>query len=471
MKRNLLFLAALATLFTACEDRNVPQSDPEGTTYPRVQLIEHFTGADCGYCPMGMDYIYDVYSQNPDNYVWVSNHYGYGTDEYTITGSSTIGKALLVSGAPNISLNRTKYMLDGTSSRSYHPAYLEEICNKPATTATEMIEITREYDAASSLLHVTINGKTSNPELLNVRLTVGVTESGMTGVQADYQNTWEGWKSFTHTHAIRVYASAALGDSVHFEKGHFTAEYDITIKSKWKAENCEIVAWITAENTKYPVLNAAKLPVVEGSKGGEDIKHAGIEEVAVPATYPESGAPATDDFNLTTAFAKYYTYTDYTFLNVVAYDLTTSLGTIPNYPTYKLYPYLSFYILQEPGKTSLEPGVYSIVNASDAAMGTIIAGERNDEEHTLDYSMFYYVYPSGTSLGGYKQWLLRSGTVTINVDGTFSIDATTLNGSSVKAHYAGAAIVPSKASAPQRAKTVKQIDAPASRLILDEVAY
>ena len=66
-----LLLAAFSAgmILSSCEPGTGVEPDPVGQTYPRMQLIEHFTGAECGYCPMGMDYIYEEYSKDPDNMV------------------------------------------------------------------------------------------------------------------------------------------------------------------------------------------------------------------------------------------------------------------------------------------------------------------------------------------------------------------------------------------------------------------
>ncbi|MBQ0035058.1 MAG: Omp28-related outer membrane protein [Bacteroidales bacterium] len=433
MKKNLYFFLAFAAglIFTACDGgNNAP--DPVGTTYPRVQLIEHFTGADCGYCPGGMDQIYAEYSKDPDNIVWVSNHYGFGSDDYTISGSSVIGKKLNVQGAPNISINRYSYTVEGTKSRAYHPYYTAAVMKKQETTSNCCISLERSYDASTGNLHVKATVKTGDETLDGVFLTLGVTESGMQGRQEDYTGSWEGWRKFTHTHTIRTYATPALGEAVMFEKRVAVAEYDIEMDSKWVAENCEIVAWVTAVDTYYPVLNAAKLPVVEGTKGGEDTKHGGVELVPVAETYPEEGAPAAD-LTLTFAAGQYAAQNGYTMMLVSAYNLDQPVATVQNT---SMFPYVQFYVALPTGSTSIPAGTYNIVTSASAQVGDVLAGERNDAEFSIDGSQLYYVYQKNTSLYIYSQWLLVSGTVTVT-DGGFSINARTLNGSTVTASFTG----------------------------------
>ena len=92
-----------ATLVASAQE--VPSS------FPRKYLIEHFTGDECGYCPEGMYSIVGYTQKTSTPCIWVSHHYGYNTDEYTISESAKIASACGVSGAPNMAINRTKVMV------------------------------------------------------------------------------------------------------------------------------------------------------------------------------------------------------------------------------------------------------------------------------------------------------------------------------------------------------------------------
>lgn len=456
MKKAYLFLTSVIlglAILTACEpdpvdppvvdeqtpgDQQTPD-DPipaEGTTFDRIHLIEHFTGEACGYCPEGMNNIYDTYSKNQDKMIWVSNHYGYGTDEYTVTGSSIIGSALAVPGAPNISLNREKYSFEGTSSFTYHPYYTPDALSKTAKTATEQVVIEPTYDAATRLLTVKVKGVTSRPDLAGAMLTVAVTESGMQGAQEDYYYSWEGWTKFVHTHAVRKYltrnTSKVLGDTCLFVKQRFEATYELTLNNAWVAENCQVAAWITAMGTKYPVLNAAKAVVVSGSQGGEDIMHGGVEAKPIPATYPESGSPVASA-TLNQAQGTYYAIQGATMFQLSAANLTSKVATVSGT---SIYPYVEIVLLTASGQTSIPEGTYEFKSPELADIGDAVMGVRDDEKYEINYSQYYYVYQSSSGLRIYKQWLFQSGTVTVTSTG-FTVDATTLNGSQITATYTG----------------------------------
>jgi len=437
MKKTFLFAALAAVMLCACNPDNVPKPtppnpdiptpDPIGTTYPRVQVIEHFTGQGCGYCPMGMDQIFEVYSTNPESFVWISNH-TYGTDNYTIRDSKTVAKKLGVSGAPLISINRVKH--DG--SYNYHPAYTEQYMKKESKTATSQISLARTYDASTRELTVTVLGKTAEEDIDSVLVTLAVTESGEVGEQSDYLYSWNGWKRFTHTHTVRTYLSAAMGDNVKMTNRAFEKKYTTTLSDAWAAENCEIVAWITKNNEWNPILNAAKLPVVEGTQGGEDIKHGGIEENPVPDYYPEQGRPVSS-FSLKTAYVTYYPQSGYTLAHVIALNQDTTVGTYSGYPC---FPYVSLYIYL-PGEVSAIPAhTYEIKEQSTDAQGHVVPGYRDDEKHEVDGSQLMYTFYYDNELYLATQWMLASGSVTVSESG-FSIDATTKNGSTFHAEFVG----------------------------------
>ena len=371
--------------------------------------------------------------------VWVSNHYGFGSDEYSIKGSTTIGKKLKVTGAPSISINRYKHTNSSEGIKNeinYHPYFTSVVLKKQETTATSCVELERTYDAATRMLHVKATMKTTDEAVAGFMLTLGVTESGMLGVQADNNGSWEGWKEFTHTHAIRVYATAALGDTITLKNRTAVAEYDIELDEEWVADNCEIVAWITEIDTYYPVLNAAKLPVVEGTQGGEDIKHGGVTMVPVPDTYPENGAPVSN------ISFKEKSVTPKTGYVVLELESDTVIGK-NNYGN--LFPYIVLYM--GANADTIAYGTYTV--SSELTPTSVYAGYRDDEKFKVGGSCLYtcFTYKSEVYLN--SVWFVAAGTVTVTAEGV-TIDITTKNGSAFHATYAGD-INATAAAAPEKA--------------------
>ena len=160
------------------------------TSFPRKYLLEHFTGDGCGNCPGGMAAMVGYTQSVSTPCIWVSHHYGYNEDEYTISESAKIAKAIAVSGAPNLGINRTK--ITGTAI-AFHPGYLVEdgmadlIAKKCEATAEASVVINHTYDTLTRELNVTVSGQVANAEVTEYLLTVLIKENGLVGKQEDGQ--------------------------------------------------------------------------------------------------------------------------------------------------------------------------------------------------------------------------------------------------------------------------------------------
>ena len=257
------------------------------SSFPRKYLIEHFTGDQCGYCPYGMYSIVEYTQQTSTPCIWVSHHYGYNTDEYTISESAKIASTSGVQGAPNMAMNRTRVM--GTTI-AFHPGFLvedgmaETITEKCDTMAEASMKIEHTYDAATRELNVTVKGLVGNPDTKEYLLTVLIKENGLIGKQADYYWSWKtaGYKEFMHPCVVRdLLTVSQLGDTVKVANQAYSKTFTYTVSEKWVAENCNVVAYITPLSKK-PIINAEETPLVAGTTGGTKYKPFGITENQAP---------------------------------------------------------------------------------------------------------------------------------------------------------------------------------------------
>ena len=280
MKKILTVMVLLcATLVASAQE--VPSS------FPRNYLIEHFTGDQCGYCPYGMYSIVEYKQQSSTPCIWVSHHYGYNQDEYTISESAKIGSTCGVQGAPSMAMNRTKVT---GNAIAFHPGYLVEdgmtatIASKCDTTAEASVVIDHTYNAETRELNVTVSGQVANTEVTEYLLTVLIKENGLIGKQADYYWSWKtnGWKEFMHPCVARdLLTESQLGDTVKVENQTYSKTFTYTVSEKWVAENCNVVAYITPL-AKKPVINAEETPLVAGTTGGAEYLPFGITESKEP---------------------------------------------------------------------------------------------------------------------------------------------------------------------------------------------
>ena len=275
-----IFISLLLFTTVALSAQDVPSS------FPRKFLIEHFTTEVCGYCPYGMMYIAEYLYGKEEQCIWVSHHYGYYTDKFSIPANETIGMEIGVKGAPSIALNRVKRNVPEASKYTFHPGYLLDIAITDATTAEAALYITNTYDSISRNLHITVNGQTANTEAKEYLLTVLIKENKLVSKQTDYLFTWSGssWKEYLHNRVVRTVLTDELGDTVKLENQTFTKDLDYTLPTEWKAEDCCIVAYITPI-TRAPIINAEQAPLIAGTTGGEEYVPWGITEGGSPKNY------------------------------------------------------------------------------------------------------------------------------------------------------------------------------------------
>ena len=444
MKKAYLWMLLPLAALVACEPTNKPDDPGTGDdpkpivipeSFPKKHLIEHFTGEGCIYCPYGMESI-EEYIKEDTNFIWVSHHYGYSEDEYTIKENETLGVLLGVKGAPSVVLDRTKqsYVDQSTKKKTsqmvFHPGYLPELLSELEKTTYASVAINHTFDAASGEINVSVSGLVADTTVSELLLTVLVKENNLIGAQADYYS-WEGWSEFRHNKVARIFLTAAIGDKVSVEKQQYTATFTGKLANIADANNCVVVSYITP-TTKEPIINAEQTPLVKGTTGGEEYKCEGITMVEVPADYPEEGTPKTN-----VAFDNIYSE-QYTFSNGLPYLYIELLCSTPiTYQGQNNFIIAQLYLV---GYKTLTAGTYPLDHSFKA--NTAISGEKFVEEFIIEGSQLYYVYTDGTNMYIGANWLLNQGTVTVSTNGNITIDATTLNGSSFKGTYTASASAP-----------------------------
>ncbi len=231
-------------------------------------VVEQFTTANCGYCPYGTSYMSDYIAglDDPSKVVWVAHHAGYGTDDLTLTESSTICTALGVSGAPTCAVNRT----DIGYGLTFHPYYASTdlLASLIAEPAAATLDLTTNYDATTRELTVDISGATSSSSSY---ITVLVKQSGIVMSQTDYYSDGYVDATYSHNNAPRAFLTAAKGDELTVDAdGNYTWTYTYTIPDAVGGYDCivddmDVVAYvhgnISSESTCV-VYNADQVSVV-----------------------------------------------------------------------------------------------------------------------------------------------------------------------------------------------------------------
>ena len=383
------------------------------SSFPRKYLIEHFTGDQCGYCPYGMYSIVEYTKKTSTPCIWVSHHYGYKKDEYTISESTKIGSTCGVQEAPSMAMNRTKVM---GNTIAFPPGYLvedgmaETIASKCQIETEASVNINHKYDAASKQLNVTINGLVANTEVTEYLLTVLIKENGLVGAQADYYWSWKiaGYREFMHPCVARdVISESQLGDTVKVEKQRYSKTYTYTVSDNWVAENCCVVAYITPLSKK-PIINAEETPLVAGTTGGAEYLPFAITEKQAPTNATklsfkeiELNKPSNDKLNV----------------KLIASNATRS----DYYGPLKMVINLEF---NTPDST-LPVGTYEFAEGNE--LNTFSAGTVDYATQTFGASLMQYCLSTDLTSVCHT-WRIKSGSVTVNEDGSIVADGKMDNG-------------------------------------------
>lgn len=384
----------------------------ESKPFPRKFLIEHFTTEQCGYCPGGMYAIVNHLEEVTTPYIWVSHHYGYGSDEYTINDNEQIGQAIGVSGAPNMVLNRTQQ----AKGSVFHPGYLPDITITDNTMSEASIAIEHTFDASTRKLDITVSGEMDIKVDADMLLTVLIKENGLVGKQADYQYSWQTvpWKEFMHTRVVRDVITNALGDVIHVKDKAYSHTLTYTLAKDWNPENCCIVAYLTPMANK-PIINVEQTPIV-GTTGGEQYIPYGITEGKGPKseiTFHSVQTNQLEDNVLEILLISNNSIQ-------TAYGNAQAVGII----------YLNT------DATTLQEGTYPVSESNN--LGTITAGYRIDEKATFGGSLLAYAVSSYLQQGNLACahfWRINSGEMVVDKDGNISFTFTTYGGTTVNAIY------------------------------------
>lgn len=381
--------------------------------YPRKFLIEHFTTEQCGYCPGGMYSIVDHIENATTPYIWVSHHYGYGTDEYTIADNEKIGQVVGVSGAPNMAHNRTLQ----EEGLVFHPGYLPEMTIKDETMSYASIEIEHTFDQNTRQLDITVSGEMDIKIDAEMLLTVLIKENRLVGKQADYVYSWQTatWKEFMHTRVVRDVITDALGDVIQVKDKKYSHKLTYTINQNWVPENCCIVAYLTPLAQK-PIINAEQAPLIVGTTGGEQYVPYGITEGKGPSLSLKFDAVNVTQEN----------------------DSQLEIQMISNQTIQTAYgasqPVAILYL--NTNATTLQEGTYPIQD--DNATGTITAGYRIDEETSFGGSLITYAVSSYLNQGKLACahiWRMNEGEMVVDAAGNITLNIKTYGGTTVAGSY------------------------------------
>jgi hypothetical protein len=404
MKRILIY--SLLMLAIGMSAQEVP------TFFPRKFLLEHFTSANCNMCPTGMMCIVDYLDKQTTPYIWVSHHAIYGTDEYTLPTSNALANNYHITQLPSVMINRTeqdkRLVLSATND-------LFDLSVKDDTVAEASVVIDHQFSTLTRKLTVTVSGQVANKDRAEYLLTILIKENRLVGKQADAYTSYKkiGWIEYMHPRVVRGVVTATLGDTVKVVNQAYSYSTSCAISRDWEAENCCVVAYLTPLE-KSPVINAEQVPLVAGTKGGEQYGPYGITDKQGP-----SSSVSFDSVKLVKRGER---------------QLELMMTSSKTMQTYAGICKQVGYVCVNTEDDVLQAGIYPIVEGE--SLGTITPGYRVDEEETFSGSRLVYAVSADLKNGivtPVHMWRMSSGEMTIDVDGNISLHFTTYNGANVTA--------------------------------------
>ncbi|MBQ9556021.1 MAG: Omp28-related outer membrane protein [Muribaculaceae bacterium] len=250
---------AVATAFSSSKTFTLYENG-----FPRqMHLLEQFTSTYCTYCPLGNSMLQILMSLR-DDVAWVGIHGNMnGTDPMRTLQCDSIMQYQGGSSYPSASFNRSTgwesddAVVTGIGYyEEYHQAAAEELSSffdylgESPSFAT--VHINSTYDAETRQAVITVDGELT-PDFDDMmgpdsKLTVYITEDGVTARQL---NMGQWVSNYVHNGVMRVALNSVMGSNLNRDGDSYKNEFTYTIPSAWKAENLNVVAFISR-----PLANA-----------------------------------------------------------------------------------------------------------------------------------------------------------------------------------------------------------------------
>lgn len=230
----------------------------------QMHLLEQFTSTYCTWCPLGISMI-QILTSMRDDIAWVGIHGNMnGTDPMRTLQCDSIMSYQGSSSYPSGSFDRaTGWESDDAivTGLGYYEQYHQQVAQELSSfydylgesPAFATININSTYDEATRQAVITIDGElTPDFDIMlgaDSKLNVYITEDGIVSRQLN-QGTWV--SDFVHNGVLRRALNSVKGNDLNRDGDHYKNVFTYTIPSAWKAENLNIVAFISR-----PLANGA----------------------------------------------------------------------------------------------------------------------------------------------------------------------------------------------------------------------
>ena len=231
----------------------------------QMHLIEQFTSTYCTYCPLGNNMLTQLINMR-DDIAWVGIHGNMtsGTDPMSTVQGDTIMAYQGGNSYPSGSFDRaTGWESEDeiVTGLGYYEQYHQQVAqaisqfldNLAEAPSFATVNINSTFDDNTREAVITIDGEITPDfeEMMGAdsKLTVYITEDAVTARQLN-QGTWV--SNYVHNGVFRVALNSVKGNNLNRNGNTYKNEFTYTIPSTWKAENLNVVAFISR-----PLANGA----------------------------------------------------------------------------------------------------------------------------------------------------------------------------------------------------------------------
>ncbi len=245
-------------------------------------LVEDHTGAWCGWCPVGIHAMEELYKDYPDKFIPVAVHNG---DKMATTLQTQLASTLSITGYPSGVINRKKYDMNDGDGAVYgiHPAYWTDLIPTlfTETSIVEMVSVTYDINKETKQLTATVTVKMEEDYNGQLAFNLYILQDGMTGSgtgwdQSNYLTGRSGYednpfyslpnpvKGIAHDNVMITMLGGAFGINGEFPAvalagETYTHTFTSDLSALTKIQNMDkiwVVGTVAKTGTDYEILNS-----------------------------------------------------------------------------------------------------------------------------------------------------------------------------------------------------------------------
>ncbi len=236
-------------------------------------LIEEFTGAWCGWCPRGLFTMNSLVDKDSSHVFGAAIHYGDGMENQILYRA--LNNTYNVPGFPSGMVNRVNYGGYVQDTDKWSKATSNQLTKNGADRTKPELGVAINTELSGSTLKgkITVNFREKRGTT-GYKLVIYLLEDGITGYpQANYLQGMAEYKDtpyyslpdpindFVHDHVVRKVLTSSTGEEIPKEfyvpGGNYEYEFEADL-SRYKAEKCSIIAFVTDGSSKPYIVNVNK---------------------------------------------------------------------------------------------------------------------------------------------------------------------------------------------------------------------